>query len=205
MYLFLFKSILAHFIYLLNYVSLSICLFIAFVTISMKNFSPWFGDATTDRKQRERNSETKVKRSGRKLRIGIEKNDRRRRMNVRGGEERDSSLLVPRASKRTLLVETMRTFPLPRPKCSFPFPTCLFFPSLALLAHRCRPGLILLSLVISVFSRACILPSSYTYVRRLSDRSSSRFSSSRIYSFRDGGIRFTKRPDLHVRRANRIN
>lgn len=33
----------------------------------------------------------------------------------------------------------MRTFPLPRPKCSFPFPTCLFFPSLALLATAVVP------------------------------------------------------------------
>lgn len=123
--------------------------------------------------RREKKLGTKVKRGVRKLRIGIEKNDRRRRMNIRGGEERDSSLLVPRASRRTLLVETMRTFPLPRPKCSFPFPTCLPFslprPSRPSLSSR----LILLSLiVISVFSRACILPSSYTYVRRLSDHGS---------------------------------
>lgn len=124
---------------------------------------------------------TKGKKWGRKVEkiANRDQENDRGRMNIGGGEEKDSLLGSPGIGEA--LVETMRTFPLPRPKCSFPFPMRLFFPSLALLALTAvAPTHPFLPLVISVLSHACILLSSYTYVRRLSDRSSSRFSSSRI-------------------------
>lgn len=157
-------------------------------------------------KTKRKESKDKSEKKRKKIANRDRENDRRRRMNIRGrGEEIRDSLLVLRVSERPSLWRLWERSHSHVQSALFLFLRASFFPPSPFSPPLSSPTHPFLPLVISVFSRACILPSSYTYVRRLSDRSSSRFSSSRIYGFRDGGIRFTRRPDLDVRCANRIN
>lgn len=118
-----------------------------------------------------------------------QENDRGRRMNIRRrrregfppwfsiGETLDYENVPTPTSKVLFSFSYVPLFSLPRPS-----------------HHRCRPRTHpFLPLVISVLSRARVLLSSYTYARRLSDRSSSRFLE---YGFRDGGIGFVRHPGL---------
>lgn len=96
--------------------------------------------------------------------------------------------------RRDPIVETMRTFPLPRPKCSFPFPMRLFF-SLPRPSRppRCRSD--------SSFSPSrylrlipCMHPSFLVHLRASVERS--QFITVLEYGFRDGETGLTRHPDL---------
>lgn len=91
---------------------------------------------------------------------------KRRRMNI--GWKKRTRGGIPSWFQASDSVETMRTFPLPRPKCSFPFPTCLFSLPPALPATGRPPApvtLPFLPLFISVSLPRGVLLSLHTYVR----------------------------------------
>jgi len=72
----------------------------------------------------------------------------------------------PLNSKQRTFMQAMRTFPLPRPKCSFPFPTCFLLFSLPRRDSSFSP-----SRYFSLLRTRILLFSLHTYVRTLVERS----------------------------------